>query len=70
MEKLHFPGTLAFFKHLWNALCGNAFELTAYSFLPPQPWNISFLQRFDIWEKPEVFLDAGLEGGEGSHTAL
>lgn len=24
-EKPHFTGTLAFFKHLWNALCGNAF---------------------------------------------
>lgn len=45
------------------------FELTAHSFGPPQHWNISFLQRFDIWEQPEVILDAGLEDEEDTQAA-
>lgn len=44
------------------------FALTAHSFGPPQQWNISFLQRFDISEQPEVILDAGLEDEEDNHA--
>lgn len=45
------------------------FELTAHSFGPPQHWNILFLQRFDIWEQPQVILDAGLEDEKDTHAA-
>lgn len=45
------------------------FEFTAHSFVPPQHWNISFLQGFDIWEQPEVTLDESLEDEKESHAA-
>lgn len=44
------------------------FEFTAHSFGSPQHWNISFLQGFDIWEQPEVTLDASLEDEEDNHA--
>lgn len=58
-----------FLQTSWECSLEMPFELMAHSFGPPRHWNISFLQIFDIWEQPEIILDAGLEDEEDTQAA-